>query len=52
MSSIASTRQLAPTTKGRYDKRRHSYEILGSVNPSQVTKVSPYANRLIEALSS
>ena len=40
------------TTKGRYDKGRHSYEILGRLDPSKVTKASPYAGRLIRVLSS
>ena len=40
------------TTKGRYDKGRHSYEILGRLDPSKVTNASPYAGRLIRVLSS
>ena len=39
------------TTKGRYDKGRDSYEILGRVDPSKVTNASPYADRLIRAFS-
>ena len=39
---MASPRQLETTTKGRYDKGRDSYEILGSVDPSKVTNASPY----------
>ncbi len=40
------------TTKGRYDKGRHSYEILGRLDPSKVTNASPYAGRLIRVLLS
>ena len=40
------------TTKGRYHKGRHSYEILGRLDPSKVTNASPYAGRLIRVLSS
>ena len=40
------------TTKGRYDKGRDSYDILGSVDPSKVTNASPYSERLIRVLSS
>ena len=40
------------TKKGRYDKGRDSYEILGRVDPAKVTNASPYADRLIRVLSS
>ena len=40
------------TTKGRYDKGRDSYEILGRLDPSKVTNASPYAGRLIRVLLS
>ena len=40
------------TTKGRYDKKRDSYELLGRLDPKKVTNASPYADRLIRALSS
>ena len=38
------------TTKGRYDKGRHSFEILEKIDPKKVTDASPYAKRLIETL--
>ncbi len=38
------------TTKGRYDKGAHSFEILAKLDPAKVKNASPYANRFIEAL--
>lgn len=38
------------TTKGSYDKGRHSFEILEKIDPEKVTDVSPYAKRFIETL--
>ena len=40
------------TTKGRYDKGRDSYELLGRLDPKKVANASPYTARLIKALSS
>ena len=37
-------------TKGEYHKGRHSFDILGRIDPSKVTRASPYANRFVEAL--
>ena len=48
---MASARQLVKQRRGRYDKGRDSYEILGRVDPSKVTNASPYADRLIRAFS-
>ena len=31
------------TTKGRYDKGRHSFEILATIDPAKVTNASPHA---------
>ena len=39
------------TTKGRYDKGSHSFEILATIDPSKVTSASPLARRLVETLS-
>lgn len=38
------------TTKGSYDKGRHSFEILEKIDPKKVMDASPYAKRLIETL--
>ena len=36
--------------KGTYRKGRHSFELLGCVDPSKVMESSPHARRLIDAL--
>ena len=38
-------------TKGRYSKGKHSFEILAKLDPAKVRKASPYADRLIGALT-
>lgn len=38
------------TTKGSYDKGRHSFEILEKIDPKKVTDASPYAKRFVETL--
>ena len=38
------------TRKGAYDKGAHSFEILGTLDPTKVTAVSPYARRFIQTL--
>ncbi len=38
------------TTKGRYDKGRHSFEILARIDPAKVTSASPHAKRFVETL--
>lgn len=38
------------TPKGRYEKGRHSFQILERLNPERVTASSPYAKRLIDTL--
>ena len=38
------------TTKGRYDKGSHSFEILATIDPAKVTNASPHAKRFIETL--
>jgi len=38
------------TTKGRYDKGRHSFEILEKIDPEKVTDASPHARRFVETL--
>ena len=38
------------TAKGRYDKGRHSFEILASLNPAKVTAASPHARRFLQTL--
>ena len=38
------------TSKGRYDKGRHSFEILRRLDPEKVVDASPYARRLIDSL--
>ena len=40
------------TTRGRYHKGRHSFEILASLDPAKVTAASPHAKRFIQALLS
>ena len=40
------------TKKGRYEKGRDSYEILGRMDPAKVTNASCYVERLIRVLSS
>lgn len=45
----AATRQ---SQKGRYDKGRHAFEILGRLNPELVTASSPSAKRLVTTLLS
>ena len=44
------TRQCRP--KGRYDKGRHSFQLLGQLDPAKVTEASPYAKRLVRTLMS
>lgn len=36
--------------KGRYDKGRHSFEILAKIDPDKVKQASPHAKRLVEIL--
>ena len=38
------------TLKGQYDKGRHSFELIGLIDPGKVTEVSPYAKRLLDNL--
>lgn len=38
-------------SKGHYDKGKHSFEILATLDPGKVTSASPYADRLIQALT-
>lgn len=38
------------TGKGRYNKGRHSFEILRRLNPEKVVDASPYAKRFIDSL--
>ena len=38
------------TSKGRYHKGSHSFEILGKLDPNKVMEASPYAKRLIVSL--
>lgn len=38
------------TTKGRYDKGRHSFEILENIDPEKVTAASPHAGQFVETL--
>ncbi len=38
------------TSKGRYDKGRHSFEILAKIDPEKVANASPHARRFIETL--
>ena len=39
------------TQKGRYNKGKHSFEILERLDPAKVVGASPYAKRLIEAIT-
>ena len=39
------------TQKGRYNKGRHSFEILENINPAKVMAASPYAKRFIEGIA-
>lgn len=45
----AATRQ---SKKGKYDKGKHAFEILGKLNPESVTAGSPSAKRLVTTLMS
>ena len=38
------------TTKGEYHKGRHSFELIGMIDPSKVAEASPYAKRLLDSL--
>ena len=38
------------TTKGRYHKGQHSFEILASLDPAKVTAASPHARRFVQTL--
>ena len=38
------------TPKGRYEKGRHSFQILERLDPEKVAASSPYAKRLIDTL--
>ena len=40
------------TTRGRYHKGRHSFEILASLDPAKVTAASPYARTFVRTLLS
>ena len=40
------------TSKGRYNKGRHSFELLAQLDPAKVADASPYARRFIDALTS
>ena len=44
----SATRNCRP--KGEYHKGRHSFAILGRIDPSKVTESSPHAHRLVEVL--
>ena len=44
----AATRQCK--TKDRYNKGRHSFGLLGLINPNEVMKRSPWAERFVEQL--
>ena len=39
------------TNKGRYNKGKHSFDLLERLVPSKVTNASPYAKRFIDALT-
>ena len=39
------------TSKGRYSKGRHSFDLLARLAPAKVTNASPYAKRLIDTLT-
>ena len=51
-SDLERTLRQATTScsKGPYQKGRHSFELLGCLDPSKVMEASPYARRLIDAL--
>lgn len=50
---LSSLNQAARNTRKRgYSKGKHSFEILGRIDPGRVRAASPYANRFIEALTS
>lgn len=38
------------TSKGGYDKGRHSFELLSNIDPDKVTRRSPWANRFVTLL--
>ena len=38
------------TRKGAYDKGKHSFDILASLDPTKVTAASPHAARFVQAL--
>lgn len=38
------------TTKGKYDKGSHSFEILGLLDPDKVQRSSPHAKRFVDTL--
>ena len=39
------------TVKGRYNKGKHSFDLLERLAPAKVTNASPYAKRFIDALT-
>ena len=39
------------TSKGRYNKGNHSFDLLARLAPAKVTNASPYAKRFIDALT-
>ncbi len=43
-------RAASRTTKGRYSKGAHSFEILASIDPEKVEQASPFAKRFLDAL--
>ena len=38
------------TTKGAYHKGKHSFELIGVIDPHKVAEASPYAKRLLDSL--
>jgi len=44
------TRSSRETQKGPYEKGRHSFEILGRIDPAKVCTAAPFAKRLIDSL--
>jgi len=38
------------TTKGEYNKGKHSFEILGKIDPKKVESASPHAKKLLDKL--
>ncbi len=38
------------STKGKYSKGQHSFELLAQLDPNKVTAASPWAQRLVEEL--